>query len=57
MYGMRAPRIPWTSGRPSSVRFLRHSIPDGMQLIARFRTSSIQFRKPQDRQLTLLETS
>jgi hypothetical protein len=57
MYGMRALRIPLDVGRPSSVRFLRHFIPDGMQLIARFRTSSIQFRKPQDRQLTLLETS
>jgi hypothetical protein len=42
---------------PLVVRFLLHFIPDGMQLIARFRTSSIHFRKPQVRQLTLLETS
>jgi hypothetical protein len=39
------------------VRFLLHFIPDGMQLIARFRTSSIHFRTTQVRQLTLLETS
>jgi hypothetical protein len=42
---------------PLVVRFLLHFIPDGMQLIARFRTSSIHFRTTQVRQLTLLETS
>jgi len=68
MYGMRALRIPLRipPDRRASVvvrccslvvRFLRHFIPDGMQLIARFRTSSIHFRTTQVRQLTLLETS
>jgi hypothetical protein len=61
MYGMRAPRIPLRlppDVRASVVvRFLLHFIPDGMQLIARFRTSSIHFRTTQVRQLTLLETS
>jgi len=57
MYGMRAPRIPPDVRASVVVRFLLHFIPDGMQLIARFRTSSIQFRTTQVRQLTLLETS
>jgi hypothetical protein len=39
------------------VRFLLHFIPDGMQLIARFCTSSIESGSTQVRQLTLLETS
>jgi hypothetical protein len=62
---MRAPRIPprippdlrLSIGCSLVVRFLLHFIPDGMQLIARFRTSSIHFRTTQVRQLTLLETS